>query len=502
MKNIAIVGGGACGVATFLELLIQITTHKLQDKVNLTLIEKDETIGVGLAFGTDQEGHLLNTQADLMGIFVEEPNHFVKWLDEHGGKSRKDVKGSGDLDDAYTARSLYGSYLADQFQHYLDIAKKEGIRVDLIKGEVVDIKSGKKGYTVSLEKKKFSCDYVVLALGTPKPNLYKKLRKYKAYVDFPYPASKILDRVDTGHSVGVLGTSLSAIDTIMTLIDNGYQGKIRLFSPEGLLPRVQPKEEKSIHRDILTLEQIHIIERTNLRKIKAWDLYGLYKQEVQRLQRKKTDWKSENRIGKDAHQLLKTDLKIAEKGGDAMMDVANSLRHDSATIWNWLNQKEKIRFKKWFSPHWAINRHGMPIPNAKRLLDLFEQGRLEVVPFITDAKWSKTEGKFNISTTKADYKVDRLINATGAASALSQMDSKLVQHMLGSKLLKCYPVGGAIINERTMQVLAPKAGEGLYAVGHLVNGILIDVNSVWYNVKTVGMLTQDIILKIRNGNFS
>ena len=42
MKNITVVGGGACGSAVFIELVIQILAEELQEKVSLTLIEKDK----------------------------------------------------------------------------------------------------------------------------------------------------------------------------------------------------------------------------------------------------------------------------------------------------------------------------------------------------------------------------------------------------------------------------------------------------------------------------
>src|SRR5690606_23585965 len=82
MKNIAIIGGGACGTAVFIELLLLIVNEKWRNEVKLTLIEKEKHIGYGLAFGTDQPGHLLNTQADLMGIYVNEPGHFSNWIKE------------------------------------------------------------------------------------------------------------------------------------------------------------------------------------------------------------------------------------------------------------------------------------------------------------------------------------------------------------------------------------------------------------------------------------
>src|SRR5690606_18974251 len=140
MKNVTIIGGGACGVAVSIELLLQIVSWGLSNEIKITLIEKEEEIGYGLAFGTDQPSHILNTQADLMGIHAAEPGHFADWLKVHGGKRRKDVKGSGATGQAYTTRKLYGDYVADQAKYYFQKARDEGVQLEVVQAEAVDIR--------------------------------------------------------------------------------------------------------------------------------------------------------------------------------------------------------------------------------------------------------------------------------------------------------------------------------------------------------------------------
>jgi uncharacterized NAD(P)/FAD-binding protein YdhS len=499
MKNITIIGGGACGVAAFLELFVQISSQDLINQVSITIIEREKPIGFGLAFGTDQPGHLLNTQADLMGLFASEPKHFASWLKVHGGKNRDDVKGTGDEESVYTTRRLYGEYISEHYQEYLEKAKTIGLQVRVIEDEVLDIKPTYELYTVIYPSGQHQADYVILALGTPTPCNYTFLRKYPAYIDFPYPADKIITQVESNDRVGVLGSSLSAIDTIMTLVDNGHQGEILLFSPEGLLPRVQPVECKTIQRGILTTEALHKIQRETFKRPLIKDVFRKFMLEAEALEGEKIDWKSQNRIGKDAASLLKMDLEIAKAGGDALINLAYSLRHDTETIWNWLSESEKIKFKKWLGPHWAVIRHGMPIPNAERLLALFQENRLKVVPFIKDVAYLECESKFRIETAGSeDYRVDKLVNATGAAADLEITESKLIGNLVRGGMLDPYPAGGATINPQTMEVIAKNAGKAMYAVGNLVNGILIDVNAVWYNVQTIQRLSQDLILKIKH----
>jgi uncharacterized NAD(P)/FAD-binding protein YdhS len=500
MKNITIIGGGACGVAAFLELFVQITTQKLTDQVSITIFERDKPIGYGLAFGTDQPGHLLNTQADLMGLFASEPKHFAEWLKSKGGRNRDDVMGKGSEESVYTTRHLYGDYIAEHFKLYLQKAKDAGIQVSVVGDEVSDIDVKEAAYEVTYGSGKLRSDFVILALGTPKPCNYTGLRKYEEYIDFPYPPSKIINKVKTDASVGVLGSSLSAIDTIMTLVDNGHQGNIILFSPDGLLPRVQPIESMPIKREILSIENLHKLQREKGRSPWVKEVFRMFMQEAERISEGKIDWKSHKRVGKDAGTLIASDLETAKAGGDVVMNLANSLRYDSETIWNFLDPSEKNKFHKWLGPDWAINRHGMPIPNAEKLQTLFMEGRLKVVPFISDVRYDEEKSQFRILISKGDdWYVDNLVNATGAASDLEIMESPLVNRLAKKEMLKQYPVGGAWINTQTMEVIAKNAGKGMYALGHLANGILIDVNAVWFNVQTIQRLSHDLIQKLKHG---
>ena len=142
MKNITVVGGGACGCAVFIELVIQILAEELQEKVSLTLIEKDKKIGYGLAFGTQQKSHLLNTQADLMGIFGEEPEHFANWLKEKR-KNFEAYRTSSEAEETYTSRLLYGDYVAEQLSIFKEKAIQGGIQVNFLEGEVVNVEKNK-----------------------------------------------------------------------------------------------------------------------------------------------------------------------------------------------------------------------------------------------------------------------------------------------------------------------------------------------------------------------
>src|SRR5690606_799355 len=160
-----------------------------------------------------------------------------------------------------------------------------------------------------------------------------------------------------------------------------------------------------------------------------------------------------------------------------IMKIIYSLRYEAGDIWRALTVEEKQLFKRWLGSHWMINRHAMPLINAYRLRSLFKEDKLKVYSGLKEVDFNKKENTFLLSLEDSQNQaVDKLINSTGSSSHVEAMECTLLDNLLKKEYLSTYPVGGALINELTMQTISPKGGEGIYALGHLVNGMMLDVN--------------------------
>ncbi|WP_439488360.1 FAD/NAD(P)-binding protein [Algoriphagus sp.] len=497
--TVGIIGGGACGVAALAELMVQLKITGKHKTTQILLIERRSELGVGLAFSTDQPGHLLNTQADLMGIHSFEPKHFSTWLKNHEEDVTHEVKGENTLDDSYTTRRLYGDYIHEQAKYYLNEAKEIGLNIDVIQDEAIDLIPENGHWKIELANEPSrNVDHVILVPGTPKPNNFSEFDELDTYFGFPWPSEPIINGIPKDADVSILGSSLSAIDAIMTLADSGHHGKISLFSLDGLMPRVQPKEESSYERKFLTLACAHQIRRTAWRQPKIKELFRLFQQEAEHYIGHSIDWKKTGRKGIPAQQLLAEDIGIAENGGDAFINILYSLRYEASQIWEWLSVDEKQRFKKWLGSYWTITRHGMPLVNAKRLNELFKDGKLEVNSPMHEVTYDDAKKKFVLEYGDGKrHEASYLINATGPATKIEKMKSTLMQNLLKSGVIETYPVGGIHIDPDKMEVISSKKPhKNLYAAGHICNGILLDVNAVWFNVKSISTLCKHITKNI------
>ncbi len=93
LVDVAIVGGGFTGSTVAAQL-----ARLAPENFSLKLFE-DGPIARGAAYGTRHGEHLLNTRASAMTALVDEPDHFVRWLD---GRAQPHE---------FVSRRTYGDYL-------------------------------------------------------------------------------------------------------------------------------------------------------------------------------------------------------------------------------------------------------------------------------------------------------------------------------------------------------------------------------------------------------
>ncbi|GAB3279445.1 FAD/NAD(P)-binding protein [Larkinella harenae] len=503
-NTIAIIGGGACGVATFIHLVLKIVIEPLPAPVSLHIIEKNDEFGPGLAYGTGQQAHLLNTPAYLMGIFAEENLHFVEWMEQNRNWIEENYPGTEIHPQSYPPRNLYGRYLTETFEEYARLARKQGVEVVLHRDEAIDATVNKKSVRLKLASgKSLRATVAVLATGTPRSNNFTHLEASAHYLDSPWPVERVHQTVTNPQAtVGILGASLTAIDAAMTLTDNGHTGPIRFFSKDGLLPRVQPPKEVPFDRQLLTLAAIRKLVRQQQQPLRIKELFRLFLAEAERVLGPQDSWKHVDRIGQPPLALLEEDIHLALKGENQFQNILYSTRYESFPIWQLLPADQKLMFIKWLKSLSDINRHAIPLINAMKVRDLLKSGQLTVSPHLKDVNWDSAKKQFVVTTEDEEpFWADYMINATGPATALEKMDIPLLQQLAKKKQLIPYEPGGVQADVQTMQIVVPGVPDApLYGIGHLLVGELFDTNSVWFNVARIDQLTNDILKRLKHGS--
>jgi len=131
--SLAIVGGGASAVFFLAHVAL------LPDPPSsVTVFDRTGRFGLGIAYGTEEPCHLLNTRACKTSALHADPDHFVRW-----------VAGYGYGPDDYAPRALYATYLQDVLKAATQRLAAAGCRLSFEQAEVRGVNPVPDGYTLS-----------------------------------------------------------------------------------------------------------------------------------------------------------------------------------------------------------------------------------------------------------------------------------------------------------------------------------------------------------------
>ncbi len=390
MKKITIIGGGATGTLTAVNLI----RNSGGEPLEINLIEKRERFGRGIAYSATADYHLLNVPAAKMGAFPDDVEHFYRWLT------------AKDYDFApsdFVPRRLYGEYLRELFDETA-ANKNAHTTVNVIDDEAVDIVfENNKADVVVSSGTVIESDKVVLAFGNflpPHPKAENQaFTDAKKYFQNPWRPD-IFDKISRTDDVLIIGTGLTFADVVMSLDHNEHKGKIYGFSTRGLLPAVH----------------------------KLGFIYDSFAEEL----------KGQKRIT-DLLKIVRRHIEKAEANGSDWRAVIDSLRPQTQELWLNLPEAEKRYFKQHLSRYWNVARHRLP-PETMRILDEQQAaGKLEIGAGRLRKIEANANGKFtaafSVDGGEKAFEVNAIINCIGSESNFKRIASPLIQNLLAKNLI-------------------------------------------------------------------
>jgi uncharacterized NAD(P)/FAD-binding protein YdhS len=322
-RHAIIIGGGASGVLLAYQLL-----HNPASDFRVTLIERRSDIGRGLAYHTGNPEHLLNVRAANMSALPDEPDHFWRWLSKGGS--------DGPLcPDPYcfVARRIYGDYIASLIEPLMSNGPASR-DLSIVQGQCVGVSENPADVTVTLgDGRRYVGDVAILATGhdTTKSSL-------TSYADPWAPSAAAC--VDKDATVLILGTGLTMVDYVLSLLRDRHKGPIVAISRRGLLSMA--------HR------------RVNPARIDEADIP----------------------FGASASRLLhwfrhRIDAHVVE-GGDWRC-VVDAIRPFTQRLWRELPLASKRSFLEHARAWWDVHRHRMAPEVETRITQAIAAGRLALI---------------------------------------------------------------------------------------------------------------------------
>ena len=321
--DIAIIGAGYSGA-----MLASILGEQGR---SVALIDPTTHVPRGAAYSTRWPEHLLNVPAIKMGAHADTPEGFTIWLSTAQGAAVAASHGittpiSGD---AFLPRALYGDYLTA-------ITAPGLAKVTRITQSAKHITREGKQYRIGfVQGAAILAKKLVLATGN---GFASEVLSHPSYFGKPWRCNfDKLANAPEGAPIIILGSGLTAVDTLVSLLSRSVTTPILVLSRHGAFPAVH---------DATPLTTAAIFDPTSV-------------------------------AGKELSQqmrIVRRFIAAHVASGQNWQSAMDGLRPHTNALWQCLSDAQKQRFFRHLFTHWNRARHRM----APSLGPVIAGGRYEV----------------------------------------------------------------------------------------------------------------------------
>lgn len=435
-QHIAVIGGGFSGTMAAVNL-----ARLSETPLRVTLLNHGSPSGRGIAYGTRRPEHLLNVAARNMSALADHPNHFLEWL-----RTRTEYADVPDteLRETFMPRRVYGDYLRSLAQHYAHpVDPRGGVEFVRLDDVVLGIDATGPGARLRLASgATLDADKVVLATGNEPPaDLpgHDIVATHTAWCANPWMDWE--SRIPSSGDIVLLGTGLTTVDAIITLLALGWRGTIHAVSRNGLLPESHFKGVD---------DPLFPPPNTDLATLGLAGLVRLLEEHCARLR--------------------------AAGLNPAM--VVDKMRPHTQRIWGVFTDAERREFIAQHAARWNVLRHRIAPSIHRQVADALASGRLKITrAAVTGVK--PLGAKIGVELRNRDgvtsvMEAALAINCTGPHTRFSATRSPLLQQLLQGGYAQPDTMDMGIRVEPDFAVVTRDGRRSpfLFAIGPLLRGTL------------------------------
>jgi uncharacterized NAD(P)/FAD-binding protein YdhS len=448
--TVAIVGGGASGTLTAVQLLRCAADRGLGLRV--ALIDEHGRHGRGVAYSTDHDAHLLNVVASQMSAFPAYPGDLVRWANTTG---RSGQTAATVTDTTFLPRATYGRYLRDVLAEADRRARPAG-QLTRRTAEVVAIRRNATGpaLRVVLGDGHLDVDVAVLATGSSPATLPFDIPPGSRVIADPWRPEALAGLAgDAGaRSVVIIGTGLSMLDLAIAITAVSPDVVVHAVSRHGLLPRMHPGTRPQTGRPVWLPAISQGTEPVRLTELMA-------------------------------------QVRSAVAASPANWhEVMCSLRPVVPGLWLRMPAADKRVFLRHLARYWEVHRHLVPPPTARRVAALRADGRLTIHRGLVRAVRADADRLRVLVDSGADtaeLPADWLVNGTGATTDITASAGPLLRDLFRSGLARPDPLrlGTDASAQGAVVDATGTPSDVLYTLGPPLRGL-------WYETTAIPEIRQ------------
>jgi uncharacterized NAD(P)/FAD-binding protein YdhS len=437
MTTIAIIGAGFSGTLLSLHLLRQ-----CPPPTRLIFIERNSQFGRGLAYATGNASHILNVPAGRMSAFHDRPNDFLDWLTSQPESVRGGIAGPG----TFAPRRLFGAYIRALLNDEIKRSGRE--RLELVRGDVIGLDQTAHPLVLTLDRNRtVQADMAVLAIGNfppePMPIANPGFYDTPFYRSDPWAADAVTD-LDPDASVLLVGTGLTTVDAVISLLDQGHRGPIHALSRRGLLRRR--------HAGVPLPAPEHKPFPTAVNALTRF---------------------------------LREETRRAIAQGSGWQPVIDELRPFTVDVWQAMPLQDRKRFLRHLRPWWDVHRHRMAAQVADRVDAVRASGQLRVVvgrvrDYAIKDDVVEVHFRPRHQDDLATIAVNRVINCAGPGADYDRIQEPLVRDLLRDGVVRPDPLRLGLDVTGNCALLNRKGAisRRLFAVGPVTKGAFWEMTAV------------------------
>lgn len=563
--NFAIIGGGLTATTMLFQLVEKVRQENNQilaklPKVQIQIFEKQDTFGPGFPHcdRNVMPFHITNMCAEDMGIVLDQPADFQRWVVHHHHRFKESPMWLANAANNpapcnHYPRAIMGAYLKAKFQESYQKAQKLGLTVALhSQSEVIDIEEKRDKIHLTVKHlgsgSTFSCvaDRVLIATG----HWFEKMEG-ATYFPSPWPAENLLQKIPVGEKIAVIGTSLSAIEVVLTLTSDGHfirddfnqlvfvppanPRRFVLYSRRGLLPKVRGKMG-TYRNTFLTRENLDSLIAENQGYVKLEAVFELLSRELKAAYGHSIDWQAVLNPTRTPTDLLQQYLEDARKGdgpnGELIWQTVLYQSFDMVReIYLRLSLEDRAHFDREYTSVFFTHAATQPAINAEKILALMRCGLVDVIKLGKDYQFAKNDTKgvydFLYPNNAGIQQRDTytyVVDARGQAKSVQTDPSTFMKNLLGRGIVQIeeiqdvplvdkrgasanqqkskpqvYQTGSIWIDPYSHFIIRRVSGDKLdqsktvYAVGAMTRGQIIDASMARGIVQSTATIAEGLI---------
>jgi len=360
-RNVVIVGGGFTGACIAVQLV-----RLSPDPLNIRIVEARAHVGHGLAYSAVDTDHRLNAPAFIHSIIPDDAWHFLRWCQTHQVLERDPdaIRPDGS---AYFRRADFGKYLEATVKAHADWVCT-GSTITHVRDTAVRAQAASEGFEVTVASGQvLKADLLFVATGNPPPRLQPPLQpalaSHPAVIENALDGAR-LNRIRGDARVLLVGSSLTALDALSTLVRQGHMGQVSVVSRRGLRPKPQGPLSPVLAK-IQTPADLDALPGSMMMGLLLAPIPG-FLQEV-----------GEQPTLRDLVKALRARVRKFEAEGNTWYGAFDELRNCVWQLWPKLPSHEKRRFLKKMRPWYDVHRFRSPPQNDDMVRAAEAQGRIQ-----------------------------------------------------------------------------------------------------------------------------